>query len=153
MNTYLLQAPADQNLSLSLGVLLSKFLQNWLLHARRLHEGGVCLDNDVALLQPLRNIVTRAPRVNLILADSNLPTASTFDVLFQLLEVLDTIVGHTQRPNVACLLGLHKCAPCAEAVLLAAVRRVDQQTDNDRVSCLLLCTFGEREQCISYRSM
>jgi hypothetical protein len=34
----------------------------------------------------------------------------------KVLEVLDSKVGHTQRADVTCLLGLHECAPCTEAV-------------------------------------
>lgn len=124
-------------------MLLSQVLQNGLLHARCLHEGRVCLDDNVALLQPLRNIVTRAPRVNLVLADGDLTTRSALDVILQLLKVLNGEVGHTQRADVARLLGLDECAPGAETILFAAVGCMDQHTSRNNVSLLHLIFTGQ----------
>jgi hypothetical protein len=48
--------------------------------------------------------------------------------------MLDGKVGHTQGPNLACLLGLDQGLPGAQAGFLAAVGSMDQNTGEIRFS-------------------
>lgn len=63
-------------------MLLRQRLEDWLIHTSCLDKRRVRLNDDIALLQPLGDILARAPRVNLVLTDGNLTTASTLDVIF-----------------------------------------------------------------------
>lgn len=116
-------------------MLLGQLLENRLLHASTLDKRRVRLDDNITLVQPLGDIITRAPRVNLILADGNLTTTSALDVLLQFLQLLDAEVGDTDRTDVSCLLGLNQGAPCSQASLLAAVGRVNQDAKIDISRC------------------
>lgn len=53
----------------------------------------ISLDNDIPLLKPLDDILARAPRMDLILADINPPAASLLDVLLEFVEMVDSVVG------------------------------------------------------------
>lgn len=115
-------------------MLLREGLQDRLLHAGRLYKGRVRLNKDIALTQPLGDILARTPGVDLVLADADLAAASALDIVLQLFEMLDAKVGHTQGPNLACLLGLDQRLPGAQAGFLAAVGSMDQNTGEIRFS-------------------
>ena len=91
-DSYLLQAPPDQDLGGSLAVLLCQALQAGFTHASSLDQRRVGLDDDVTLLQPPGDVLPRAPGVNLILPDGDLAADSAVDVCLQLFQVVDSIV-------------------------------------------------------------
>lgn len=64
--------------------------------------------------------------MQLILSDGDLAAAAVLDVVFQFLEVADTVVGDTDRTDLAGLLVLNQGLPCAQTTFLAAVGSVDQ---------------------------
>lgn len=101
-------------------------LQNRLLHARRLHQRRVSLDDDIALLQPVDDIFPRAPRVDLVLADGDLSAHAAVDVLFQFVQMVDAVVRDSDGADLAGLLGLHEGTPGSQSTFLTAVGGVEK---------------------------
>lgn len=59
----------------------------------------VGLNNDVALLQPLDDVPTVTPWVDLVLPNIDLATARAVDVLIKFIEMVDSVVRHTNRAD------------------------------------------------------
>jgi hypothetical protein len=51
------------------------------------------------------------PRMQFVLAHGDLSAATTFDVLLQLFEVVDTVVGYTDGLGLSFFLGFDQCTP------------------------------------------
>lgn len=90
--THHLQTPTNQNLSRALAILLPDILQRRLPKPLAMRERRISLDDDITLVQPLRDIGMVQPRVQFVLADGDLAAASAFDILLKLFEVMDTVV-------------------------------------------------------------
>lgn len=65
----------------------------------------VRLDDDLAAVQPRSDIRMIQPRVQFVLSDGDLAPAAGLDVLFQLFQVVDAVVGYTDGFDLACFLG------------------------------------------------
>lgn len=123
----LLQTPPQQDLGPGLSVFLAQGLQNLFVGALTADDGAVGLEGDVALLAPLDDVVAGQPGVDLPLADvDGAAVAGRLDVLLELVEVVDAVVGHADGPDAAGLLRLNQRLPRAQPPFLAPVRRVDQ---------------------------
>lgn len=107
-------------------MLLGQVLQHGLVHALGLDERRVGLDDDVALLEPLDDVLSGAPGVDLVLADIDLTADSAVDVRLELIQVLHAVVGDTDGADLSGLLCLHQGSPGALTVCLRAARGVDQ---------------------------
>lgn len=68
----LLQTPSQQDLSPRFTVFLAQRRQDLFVGPLAAHNGTVGLDDDVSLLRPLDDVVTRQPRVDLPLTDVDL---------------------------------------------------------------------------------
>lgn len=90
--TYLLQAPANENLSRGLVVFLSQVLQHRFLHSSSLYKRRVCLDDDIVLLKPLGDLLARAPGMDLVLANGDFAASAARDISLQLLKMLNAVV-------------------------------------------------------------
>ena len=114
----LLQAPADQNLGLGLSVLLGQLLEDRLAPALAADQRAVSLGCDSALGTPLSDVVARAPRVDLPLANAQHATLALAaalglklgDVLFQLVQVVHAVVADTNGADLAGLDSLDELA-------------------------------------------
>lgn len=91
-----------------------------------MRQRTIRLDHDIALLQPIDDIPPVAPRVNLVLAHVDLAASCLVDVFFEFVEVVDTVVGDSDRADFACLLGFYQGAPGAETGFFAAVGGVEE---------------------------
>jgi hypothetical protein len=108
--TYLLQAPADQDLCGSLAVLLDQGLKKWIIHLFGLHQWTIRLDNDIPLLEPVDNIGTSEPWMELVLPYINL-ASECLVILFQFVEVVHTIVRNPNGTDFSLLLSFDESAP------------------------------------------
>lgn len=79
--------------------------------------------------------------MDLILADGNLTTAAVLDVLLELFEMSDAVVGYTEGADLARLLGFDESTPRAKTSLLTTVRSVDQDAVRVREQFLAICLF------------
>lgn len=59
----------------------------------------VGLNNDVAFLQPLDDVPTVTPWMDLVLPNIDLATARAVDVLIKFIEMVDSVVRHTNRAD------------------------------------------------------
>lgn len=71
----------------------------------------VCLDDDMTLLQPRRDVRVIESGVQLVLSDIDLADATALDVLLQFFEVVDSVVRYTDRLGFTSFLCLDQRAP------------------------------------------
>lgn len=68
----------------------------------------VRLNDDIAFLQPTHDLPAVTPWMQLVLSDIDLATVtSAADVFLQFIEMVYPVVGHSDRTDLACLLGFH----------------------------------------------
>lgn len=82
--TYLLQTPAEEDLTRRFVVFLAQFLQHWFSQPLTSCQRTVRFHDDIPLFEPADNIGSREPWVKLILPDVDLAARATVDVLFKL---------------------------------------------------------------------
>lgn len=126
-----LQAPPEQDLSLGLAVLLGQLHQCLLAPALALHDRRIGLAGDIPLREPLDDVVARAPRVDLVLADGDDAAVAPLglelgDVLLELVKVVDAVVADADGAELALLDRLDEGLPGALARRRAAVGRVEE---------------------------
>lgn len=124
--TYILQHPPDHNLRRRLVIFFAQRTQNRLVEPRPVRQRTVRLDNDVAFLQPVDDISTVTPRVDLILPNIDLATARAVDILLEFIKMVNSVVGHSNRADLACFLRLNQGLPGAETGFFAAVGSVEE---------------------------
>lgn len=91
-----------------------------------MRQRTVRLNDDVAFLQPVDDVSTVTPRVDLVLPDIDLATARTVDVLLEFIKMVDSVVGHPDRADFACFLCLDQGLPGAKPRFFAAVGGVEE---------------------------
>jgi hypothetical protein len=106
--------------------------QHGVVGALAAHERAVGLDHHVAGAAPGHDIVAGQPRVDLPLADgegaAGVGAVGAFEglyVRFELVEVVEAVVGDAEGADAARLLGRDERVPGAEAGAAAAVGGVD----------------------------
>lgn len=148
---YLLQAPSQKNLCRGLAVLLRQCLQYRLIHALGLHQRRVGLHHNIALLQPRGDVLAMAPRVNLVLADIDLAADAAVNVLLELIEMVNTVVGDANGADFSGLLRFDESPPGACASLLSSVWGVDQDSTmllvNGKIFIRLVSSRERTGQC------
>ena len=129
---HLLQTPPNQHLRRRLPIPPRQNPQRLLPEPLAPHERTVSLHNDAPLLTPLHNLRPGQPRVHLPLPDADLPALALAvpclevpDVRFQLVEVVEAVVGDADGADEAGALGLDEGEPGAVAGGGAAVGGVD----------------------------
>lgn len=81
----------------------------------------VRLDDNVAFLQPLYDVPTVTPRVDLVLSNINLAAPRAGDVFLEFIEMVDSVVRHSNRADFSFLLCLDQGLPRPESLFFSAV--------------------------------
>lgn len=108
--TYLLQAPPQQDLSRLLSILLHHLLHLRIIEPLTPHNRTICFENNISLLTPLHNVRSRQPRMKLPLpntdfaAGTRLLAIEFLDMSLKLIKVINTIIRNTQRADFTCSL-------------------------------------------------
>lgn len=124
-NKYLLQTPPNEDLRRSLPILFPQLLQHRLIGLCVPDKRRVGLHHSPPLLQPIHNIRSRQPRMQLILPDIDLPAAARRNIILELVEVVHPVIRNTDRARFARFLGFDEGFPGAESAFFAAVGGVD----------------------------
>lgn len=113
-------------------MLFHQRLQNRLLESFAADDGTVGFDDDASVPAPFHNVLPSQPRMDFPLADADFSAVSwavlgfeVFDGGFELVEVVDAVVGDADGADLAGLLGFDEGAPGAGSGSGTAVRGVD----------------------------